>query len=454
MRDRAWHSTSLTALWASLIVTAPALLVGVRLTAAVRHGGVGLTLSQLILAVPLGVVAGAGLLYAVAWSAAYYGVPGTLLVRPAVGVTGSWVFGAARVAFVIGWTALSLQVAGAALGRGLAGLGVAGETRRISILAAAVLAAVMVAAGPMLVTRLWIRRFAFWAALVAAGLLAWQVLGSVDMPALMRQPSEAGFFLGVDGVVAFAVVWIPIIADTARFASDESTAGSSAGYSFAVAALVMVVAGGLMGLLAVRPTVGNVLAEAEALFPASVAGVAGLLWAVASEGEQSFAFAYSGSSSVQSLVWRLPGRLLGLAVVAAGAALAVLVAEGTLTDYLDLLLAVIGSLAAVFLADMFMVRRGDYEIDGMYDRRGQYAGFNGYGLMSFAIGFLLTQWLHPTGPEGWVAAVQAVSFGEESLALSLGIPPTIVGMVFAFGTYALLGRWRIRQRVYVSKLRL
>ncbi len=289
---------------------------------------------------------------------------------------------------------------------------------------------------------------------MAAGLLAWEVLGSVDLPALMQQPSEAGFFLGVDGVVAFAVVWIPIVADTARFGSDESTAGSSAGYSFAVAALVMVLTGGLMGLLAVRPTVGHVLVQAEALFPASVAGIAGLLWAVAAEGEQSFAFAYSGASSLQSLVWRLPGRAAALAIVAGGAVLALVVAEGTLTAYLDLLVAVIGPLAAVLLADMFMVRRGDYEIDGLYDRRGQYSGFNGYGLISVAIGFLLTQWLHPTGPAGWVDVVQAISVGDESLALSLGIPPTIIGMVFAFGTYGLLGRWRIRERVYVSRLRL
>ena len=110
-------------------------------------------------------------------------------------------------------------------------------------------------------------------------------------------------------------------------------------------------------------------------------------------------------------------------------------------------------LLGVFLADFFIVRGRSYLSDSLFDPRGAYGRINIYALPSVILGFVLYQWIAPAGPEGWVEWVEQLIPGRSPVEAA-GVPPVIITLVFSFALYALLGRWRIEEAYYMSKLRV
>jgi cytosine/uracil/thiamine/allantoin permease len=107
----------------------------------------------------------------------------------------------------------------------------------------------------------------------------------------------------------------------------------------------------------------------------------------------------------------------------------------------------------VFLADFFFVRKLSYLSDSLYDVRGAYRGVNLYALPSLIFGFVIYQWIAPTGPGGWVDFVEQLIPGGSPGEVA-GVPPVMITLMFSFSLYALLGRWRIEEAYYMSKLRV
>jgi hypothetical protein len=93
-------------------------------------------------------------------------------------------------------------------------------------------------------------------------------------------------------------------------------------------------------------------------------------------------------------------------------------------------------------------------MDQLYDRKGAYAGVNFYGLFAVMLGAVTAIFIHPVGPDAWAAALESIIPGEASAAEAAGLPPILVSMLVSAIVYTGLGRWKIRDRVFVSRLRV
>ena len=448
-------TAELTGLWVSFAVGIPLLLVGIRLMSGTEAGGLGFSASQLLLVVPIGVLLGVGLLSAVAYASALVSDRTLIMVRPALGIVGSWLFVPVVVAFLVSWSALELDLAGRSLSAASEAFNGPAIARSWGVVIVAVLAAFFLFLGPQLVVRSWVKWFAFWVGLGVMLILVWRTVTELDLVAMLEQAPGAHFWLGVDLVVGGAVVFFPLVAETARFAPDQGTAASSVGAGYGVPALIAVLLGGLAASTntLMEPTPVGIVAE----FFGSSAGVLGavlaVFWLFGAEADQPFAFLYSASASIQTLVSRAPIWAGGFVLLAISAVLSVIVDTTFWVELIGLLLSIVIPVLGVFLADFFIVRRRSYLSDSLYDIRGAYRGFNVWALPSLIIGFVLYQWIAPAGPSGWVAFVDQLIPGQPP-ADAAGVPPVMITLLFSFSLYALLGRWRIEEAYYMSKLRV
>ncbi len=130
------------------------------------------------------------------------------------------------IVFLVSWAALELKVAGRSLTAASELFNGPTVNRSVGTIIVAVLAAFFLVVGPQLVVRTWVKWFAFWAGLGVMLILVWRVVADLDLVMMLEQPPGAHFWLGVDLVVAGAVIFFPLVADTARFAPDQGTAAS------------------------------------------------------------------------------------------------------------------------------------------------------------------------------------------------------------------------------------
>ncbi|MDH3259950.1 MAG: hypothetical protein OEM84_03150, partial [Acidimicrobiia bacterium] len=100
-QDESLDATELTGLWVSFAIGVPLVLVGIRLMTGTAAGGLALSGSQLLLVVPIGVLLGVALLGAVAYASAIISDRTAVVIRPALGMVGSWLFVPVAVAFLI-----------------------------------------------------------------------------------------------------------------------------------------------------------------------------------------------------------------------------------------------------------------------------------------------------------------------------------------------------------------
>jgi NCS1 family nucleobase:cation symporter-1 len=370
-------------------------------------------------------------------------------------MVGSWLFVPVAVAFLISWAALELEVAGRSLAAAFNLFDGPAINRSVGTIIVAVVAAFFLFIGPQLLVRTWVKWFAFWVGLGVMLVLVWQTVADLDLAKMLDQTPGAHFWLGVDLVVGGAVFFFPLVADTARFAPDQSSAASSIGAGYGVPALIAILLGGLAAATntLTEPTPAGMVAE----FFGSSAGVFGavlaLLWIVGAETDQPFAFVYSASNSIQTIAARAPIWATGAVLVAGSAALSLIVDSALWSELIGLLLSILIPVLGVFLADFFFVRRRSYLSDSLHDTRGAYRGVNWYAVPSLVLGFVLYQWIAPAGPGGWVEFVEQLIPGG-SPADTAGVPPVMITLAFSSSLYALLGRWRIEEAYYMSKLRI
>lgn len=451
MSERVFGSSEFAVLVASLAFGAPALMASIELLG--FDPGLGLTVSQLILAAPLGIVIAAALVSLVAWLASENGVPTGLLLRPALGVAGSWAAMILQVTFLVAWIALELEFGGSAIVGGLKALDLGEIHENVAIAGLALAAVALLVAGLAWVTQIWLYRFAFWAALILTVVLAWRYLSVVDLAPLLEATPEAGnFWLGVDGIMVLGIIWFPVVADTARFAVAAPAAASGAGTGFSVAALILVLIGGMrtasIGLPSDDPT--SLLLDGVSTFGAIVV----VAWFIVAGMDQPFLLAFSSGTALSTLNDRFAGRIQAIMLVGIGTLAALMVPTGIIREITDLVVVLIAQLLSVLLADYYVVRRRHYETDDLYRRKGIHSGVNLYGLIAVLAGFASAAVIRPVGPESWVALLESWIPGEASIAESVGLPPIMISMTLSFLLYAGLGRWKIHEPEVVSRLRV
>jgi NCS1 family nucleobase:cation symporter-1 len=400
-------------LWGNLGVSLLVIVAGTVLVPA-------LSLRDALIAVLIGCVVGNLMLGAAGGIGAQARVPAMALMRAPLGSRGSYAPTAINVVQCIGWTVFELLViaaAAAALSDQLLGF----RAQWIWTIGFGALALVLGLLGPIGVVRKVVRTIAVWAVPLALAYLVWWTLDGADLGAIWARPGEGGLSLwqGADIVVAVTVSWIPLAADYTRFARSPRAAfwGTSVGY-FVPDALLL----SLGAVLVFSHGVTDASALPAAIAAGGGAAVLALLALTVAETDEAFANAYSGAVSSQNLLPWLPQRGLVVATTSLGVAGALVVNLVSYQTFLFRLGSFFVPLFAVLLADWLAAGRR-YDALEVFGAPPWRPGL----LAAWAFGFLLYQWLAPTGPGWWVGLVERLG------PPSWGLGATMPSFVAAFG---------------------
>jgi nucleobase:cation symporter-1, NCS1 family len=410
-------------LWGNLGISLLVLFTGTFLA--------GLGLRRALLAALVGAVLGCALLGLAGLIGFDRRVPGMVLLRDPLGQRGSYAPTALNIAQNLGWAVFELYVmslAASALPDRVFGV----EARWLWVLAFAALTLWLALAGPISFVRRWVRRFAVWVVAASTAYLVWWALDGADVGTLWSADGEGGirFFEGVDLTVAMAASWLPLAADYTRFSRSKRAAfwGTSVGYFVPLALLF-----GLGALLALS----RGLADPAAIFTAIAAGGAGsavaLLALTVDEADEPFANVYSAAVSIQNL---FPAVSQGL-LVGAVAALATVGALFVDIVAYETFLFLLGSC----FVPLFGVLAADYLLGA-----GPRVEVRWSGIVAWAAGFALYQWIQPTGPAWWTDLLADVP-GAGEVTTGASLPAFGLAFLLYSGVrsaHAPLGRRRAR----------
>lgn len=401
----------------------------------------GLSLPQALLAILIGAIIGNVLLGLAATVGADNRVPTMVLLRPVLGLRGSYLPTVLNVLQLVGWATLEVIVmsqAANALSSRLLGF----DSYLLWVVAFAALTIWLAVSGPIRVVEQWLKRFVIWAVLATTIWLTVAVITSYDVASLLAKPGtgDMSFWLAVDLVIAMPISWFPLVADYSRFARDRSAAfwGTGLGYLvphvwfYALGATLVLAAG-----VAVDPNapITPLLAAVAAL----TAGGIALLVLLVDEADEGFANVYSTAVSLQNIFPRASQRALSLGV---GAVVLVLAATIPLVQYESFLL-LIGSffvpLLGLLAADYFFLSGQRYDPEAFYEVGGQYwyrGGYNVPALATWIVGIVV-----------YLGISGLPALGISGLAPWLGA--TLPSFVASFVLYLVIGRLAVR-RVAVS----
>ncbi|MGZ8600142.1 MAG: purine-cytosine permease family protein [Actinomycetota bacterium] len=368
-----------------------------------------LGLPQALLAIAIGSVVGAVPLALVGLAGAREGVPGMVLFRPVLGLRGSYLPSAINLVQLVGWTAFEFWAMGRvanAVARDSIGL----DSPLLWLIAVAIVCTGLALGGPILIVRRWLKRFGIWVVAAVAVWITVRLLSAGDLGALWSRPGTGGlpFWAAVDLVIAMPVSWLPLVADFNRFARAERGAAAGTFWSYAagnawfytLGALLVLTAGAAPDVLDIGTTIA-----------ATVGGGIVLLALLVGESDQAMANIYSSAMSLQNVRPHLPQRPLILGVGAVGLAIAAVLSDaaGAFEVFLFLIGSVFVPLFGVFAADYFVLSRGRYGENAMFERVD--ATIRWRALVPWAVGFAVYQWCVPTGPAWWVDGLAHVMHG-------------------------------------------
>jgi NCS1 family nucleobase:cation symporter-1 len=404
-------------LWGNLSVSLLVIVIGAVLVPA-------LSLPKATLAILVGAVVANVLLGLAAAIGADARVPGMVVLRAPLGQRGSWVPTAFNVAQNVGWSTFELLIiatAAAAVSERIFGW----EGKWLWTLVFGALSWALGMLGPIGFVRRYLRKVASWALLFAMGYLTYWAISKAHGAAgglhglwnAPADPTKAGFSLSfgqaVDIVIASIVSWTPLAADYTRFSKTRRGAGVGAGVGYFVPTLWCLGLGCLIALTTTGIYAGQDLPGAVA----AAGGVAffALIAITIDESEKAFADIYSTAISIQNFVPRRSQRLLITIVSVVATALALVLSFGTTyQNFLYLLGSVFVPLFGVLVADWILA--GCH-----YTEERIFSGPNWKpaGLIAWAAGFCLYQWLSPVGPVFWTKLVERTHAGYATYTASL-----------------------------------
>jgi putative hydroxymethylpyrimidine transporter CytX len=410
-------------LWGNLGVSLLVIVAGAALVPA-------LSLPDALLAIVIGCVIGNLALATAGAIGADARVPGMVLMRAPLGRQGSYLPTVVNVLQGIGWSVFELLIiatAAAALSDDLFGF----RAQWLWTLAFGAFALALALLGPIGFVRRFVRKVAIWAVPLGLVYLTWWALDGADLSGLWDQPGEGGLSVwqGADIVVAITVSFVPYAADYTRFSRTRRGAflGTGIGYLIPDAWLLA---------LGVVLVLSRDLSDPAALPAAVVAGGAAamlaLLALLVTETDEAFANVYSAAVSLQNVVPRAPQPLLIVLVTATAVAGALVIDFVTYQSFLLLLGSVFVPLFAVLLADWLAAGRHYSE----HDVFGAPAWRPGL-IAAWIAGFVLYQWLFPTGPGWWVDIVE--NLNPPAWGIGATVPSFLVSFALA-GVVAALSR--------------
>jgi nucleobase:cation symporter-1, NCS1 family len=365
-----------------------------------------LSLPSAVGAIAVGTVLGCLPLAAVALAGAREGLPGMVLFRPVLGRTGSAIPSALNVAQLLGWTAVEFWAMGRlanALSIDLLDIDAFG----LWLALVAVGCTALAIGGPVLVVKRFLERFGTWIVL-ASGVGLTVSLFATGTPFEGWPPVTGGlpFLLAVDLVIVMPISWLPLVADSTRFAARERRVFGATFAGYGLGNVWFYVLGALLVLHAGAPADALGLGDAIAEL---VGGALLILGLIVGEAPNAFANVYSTAVSALNVAPRVPERVFMVGTGAIAFVLALLVTMDRYEVFLFLIGSVFVPLGAVFLADYFVRARGRYGPDVVFGASAR--GMRWAALVPWLAGFVVYQWSVPTGPTGWIDAVDGIFSG-------------------------------------------
>jgi len=369
-----------------------------------------LSLPAAVGAIVVGTVLGCLPLAAVALAGAREGLPGMVLFRPVLGRTGSAIPSILNVAQLLGWTAVEFWAMGRlanALSVDLLDVDAFGLWLAVVAFGCTALAI----GGPVVVVKRFLERFGTWIVL-ASGIGLTVSLFASGTPFEGWPPATGGlpFLLAVDLVIVMPVSWLPLVADSTRFAARERGVFGATFAGYALGNAWFYVLGALLVLHVGAPPdaigLGGAIAEL-------IGGALLILGLIVGEAPNAFANVYSTAVSALNVAPRVSERVFMVVTGAVAFVLALLVTMDRYEVFLFLIGSVFVPLGAVFLADYFVRARGRYGPDVVFGAETR--GIRWAALVPWIAGFVVYQWSVPTGPAGWIDAVERIFTG-------LGLP--------------------------------
>jgi len=382
-------------LWGNLGVSLLVIVAGAALVPA-------LSLPDALIAILVGCVVGNAMLGVAGAIGADARVPGMVLMRAPLGRRGSYLPTGINVLQGIGWSVFELLIiatAAAALSDELFGF----RAQWLWTIVFGVAALVLSLLGPIGFVRQFVRRVAIWAVPFALVYLTWWALDGSDLDALWDTPGKGGLSVwqGADIVVAITVSFVPYAADYTRFSTSRRAGGVGTGVGYFVPDAWLLVLGVVLVL-------SRDLSDPGALPSAVVAGgfaaILALFALLMTETDEAFANVYSAAVSMQNIVPRAPQALLIAAVTTVATAGALVIDFASYQSFLLLLGSVFVPLFAVLLADWLVAGR-HYSAADVFEAPAWRPGL----VAAWIAGFVLYQWLYPTGPSWWVDAVSELN---------------------------------------------
>jgi nucleobase:cation symporter-1, NCS1 family len=410
-------------LWGNLGVSLLVIVAGAALVPA-------LSLPDALLAILVGCAIGNTMLGLAGTIGADARVPGMVLMRAPLGQRGSYLPTGVNVLQGLGWSIFELLIiatAAAALSDELFGF----RAQWLWTIVFGAFALTLALLGPIGFVRRFVRRVAVWAVPAALGYLTWWALDGADLGALWDTPGAGGLSVwqGADIVVAITVSWTPLAADYTRFSTTRRAAGLGTGFGYFVPDAWLLALGVLIVL---SRDLADPAALPAAVVAAGFAAILALFALLVTETDEAFANTYSAAVSLQNLLPRAPQPLL-VALVAAAATTGALVVD--LVNYQSFLL-LLGSvfvpLFAVLLAD-WLAAGAHYATEDVFDAPAWRPGL----IAAWVVGFVLYQWLFPTGPGWWVDLVE--NLDPPAWGIGATVPSFLVSFALA-GVVALLSR--------------
>lgn len=444
---RRFSGLDLGVLWGDLSVGLLVLSAGALLVP-------GLGLPQASLAILIGSVVGCLLLALVGVAGSREGIPGMVLLRPVLGIRGSWLPSVLNLIQLVGWTAIEMWAMGRvanAVSEQLFHL----DAYLLWLVVVAVFCTALAMGGPVVVVRKWLERFGVYVVAAVGAWLTYRVVSAGDIAALWSRPGKGGwptFVLAVDLVIAMPVSWLPLVGDFNRFSKEGvgSFTGTFLGFFagntwfFALGAMLVLVAGA-------APDAAGIGASITTL----AGGTVLLVILLVGETDEAFANIYSSAVSLQNLFPGVPQRTSIAGVGAVGFGLAAFLSMGAYQYFLLLIGSVFVPLFGVFVADYFVLGNSGYGEADLFDRRGRFwfrRGMNMVAMVPWVLGFVVYQWSVPTGPAWWTSAVERLATGLRlpfplfGAAMGASLPSFVVafGLTLAFGFSG--STWRSRPR--------
>ena len=418
-------------LWGDLGIGLLVMLAGTFLVPALGFG-------DALLAIVIGSILGCLLLALVGVIGSDNALPTMVLLRPVLGVRGSYLPSVLNVLQLVGWTIFEFIIMGFAadaISRVL--FGASSLVVWTAVFAAIVI--LMGVGGPVGVVRQWLEKFAVWIVLATTAWLTIYLLSSPALSTILSKPGDGSlpFWVAVDLVIAMPISWLPLVADYNRFAKQTPRAFWGTFIGYLVTNVWFYALGALLLLTAIVKQDATQDPKAFVSAIALTVGWVALLILLVDETDNAWADLYSAAVSIQNLFPKVKQRWLILGHGAVSFLVAVVLDITQYENFLFLMGSFFIPLFGVLVADYFFLRRRKYQTDDLYKSNGVYwyrGGVNVWGVVAWLVGVVAYHVTNPTILGAFIPAWLKM-IPDALTAFGGSLPSFIV----AFVLYAVLG---------------